>query len=88
VAHHGSRGSSSTPFLAAVRPTVAVISVGANNPFGLPSPESESRLQQQGAHLLRTDRDGTITLLPTSQGILVETSVGSRYLIDTTDVSR
>src|SRR5262249_56182719 len=39
VAHHGSRTSSSAAFLEAVRPALAIVSVGARNPFRHPSPE-------------------------------------------------
>ncbi|HUX67887.1 MAG TPA: ComEC/Rec2 family competence protein [Terriglobales bacterium] len=60
VGHHGSRTSSIQPFLAAVHPQVAVISVGAGNIYGLPSPAVVARLQQDGARLFRTDLDGAI----------------------------
>ncbi|MBO4355780.1 MAG: MBL fold metallo-hydrolase, partial [Clostridia bacterium] len=39
VGHHGSSGSSSEEFIAAVDPAVAVISVGKNNSYGLPDKE-------------------------------------------------
>lgn len=60
VAHHGSRTSSSAPFLAAVRPGVAVVSVGRANRFGHPDAGVLTRLETAGARLLRTDRDGQI----------------------------
>jgi competence protein ComEC len=44
VGHHGSLTSTSEQFLAAVDPQIAVISVGANNRFGLPSTEVVNRL--------------------------------------------
>ncbi len=58
--HHGSNGSSSMPFLQAVRPQIIVISVGADNNFGHPSPEMLQRAQDVGAAILRTDELGTI----------------------------
>ena len=66
VAHHGSRYSSSDPFLAAVQPHVAVIEVGANS-YGHPAPESISRLQRAGATVYRTDIDGAVTV--TTNGV-------------------
>jgi competence protein ComEC len=59
VSHHGSRASSSTGFLLAVRPSLAVISVGENT-YGHPHPHILKRLQEQEAEVRRTDRDGRI----------------------------
>ncbi len=44
VPHHGSRSSSTAAFLAAVAPRAAVISAGAENPYGHPHPEVLQRL--------------------------------------------
>jgi competence protein ComEC len=60
VAHHGSRTSSGMPFLTAVRPAVAVISVGAGNSYGHPNQETLDRLVAVGATVYRTDLEGTI----------------------------
>jgi competence protein ComEC len=62
VAHHGSRSSSTPAFLAATAPRVAVVSVGDRSRFGHPHPEVVARLGRAGVHLLRTDRDGAVTL--------------------------
>jgi competence protein ComEC len=61
VAHHGSRTASSDALLAACAPGVAVISVGADNTYGHPSPDTVARLVAHGASVLQTDRDGTVT---------------------------
>jgi competence protein ComEC len=60
VAHHGSRTASTEPFLEAVRPRVAVVSVGAGNPYGHPAPATLDRLTQTAGRTYRTDRDGTV----------------------------
>ena len=62
VAHHGSRFSSTAPFLERARPRLAVISVGARNPFRHPSVEALARLEAVGARVYRTDRDGAVIL--------------------------
>lgn len=58
VGHHGSRYSSTSPFLAAVRPERAYIEVGENN-YGHPHSEAISRLLAAGAEIFRTDLSGT-----------------------------
>ncbi|MCX7622153.1 MAG: ComEC/Rec2 family competence protein [Thermomicrobium sp.] len=60
VGHHGSRTSSSEAFLEAVRPAVAIVSAGRNNPYGHPHPETLQRFRTFGAQVYRTDVDGTI----------------------------
>ncbi|MBI1919495.1 MAG: DNA internalization-related competence protein ComEC/Rec2 [Geobacter sp.] len=60
VPHHGSRHSSSTPFLQRTKPRLALISAGYGNNFHLPHPDALSRLEMAGATVFRTDRDGTV----------------------------
>jgi beta-lactamase superfamily II metal-dependent hydrolase len=62
VGHHGSRHASTAPFLAAVGPRLALVSVGARNPFGHPSPEVLGRLAAAGAAVYRTDYDGAVEI--------------------------
>ena len=51
VAHHGSRTSSTEPFLEATHPGVAVISAGRGNPYGHPAPATVARLEGIGAEV-------------------------------------
>ena len=67
VPHHGSRSSSGAEFLAAVRPSVAVVPAGYRNRFGHPHPEVLERLA--ALKLLRTDHDGAVVVKVTRQGI-------------------
>jgi competence protein ComEC len=72
VGHHGSQTSSSEAFLAAVRPRLALVSVGAANKYGLPTPAIMDRLAANGAQVLRTDRLGTIVARTDGHRVIVE----------------
>jgi competence protein ComEC len=74
VGHHGGPQSSSTEFVAAAKPGIAVISVDADNRNGYPAPEVVERLQQIGATIYRTDQHGNITCLADGATIRVETA--------------
>lgn len=63
VGHHGSRYSTSTAFLEATKPKVAVISCGEGNEYGHPHAETLERLVHFGVSVLRTDQNGDIRLL-------------------------
>jgi competence protein ComEC len=74
VAHHGSGGSSTAEFLAAVDPDYAVLSVGADNRFGHPNPAVLERLDGLGqVTILRTDQQGTIEFVSDGQRLSVRT---------------
>lgn len=60
--HHGSFTSTSEGFLDAVRPALAVLSLGRRNEYGHPSPEVVDRLERRGVEVARTDEDGTVVV--------------------------
>ncbi len=60
VAHHGSRTSSSDAFLRAASPTLSVISVGEDNNYGHPAPETLERLKSVDSMIFRTDTGGEV----------------------------
>lgn len=62
VAHHGSGNSTSTELLTGLRPQIAVISCGENNPYGHPHEETLERLAETGAKVLRTDELGAVRI--------------------------
>ena len=62
VPHHGSRTSSTPEFVAAVRPTLAVMSLGYRNRYGFPEPGVVARYREAGAIVLRTDQCGAVTI--------------------------
>ena len=72
VPHHGSRTSSTSEFLAAVRPEVAIVSVGYRNRFHHPHPEVVARYRALGVRLFRTDLHGAIRVELTPDRISVE----------------
>jgi competence protein ComEC len=78
VGHHGSKNSTMPDFLAAVKPSIAIISAGEDNPYGHPSPQLIDRLDGAQARTLRTDRDGAIRILTDGDGVDVTCFVACR----------
>jgi len=78
VGHHGSNTSSTMDFLRAVRPRVAIISVGADNSYEHPSTSTLARLKEVGADIYRTDRHGTIVLTTNGENFSIRTARKSR----------
>jgi competence protein ComEC len=70
VPHHGSCNSTSPAFVRAVRPAVAVVSVGEENTFGHPSRTVLDRLRS--SLLFRTDRHGTVRLSTDGERLRVQ----------------
>jgi competence ComEA-like helix-hairpin-helix protein len=62
LAHHGSKNGIDARWLSLVKPRLAVISVGAKNEYGHPSPQTLALLSRTRIPVLRTDVDGTIEI--------------------------
>lgn len=72
VAHHGSKGATSTNLLKKIQPEISTISVGKNNRYGHPSEELIKRLEKVGTKIYRTDKNGCISLFTDGYTIDVE----------------
>jgi competence protein ComEC len=62
VAHHGSRRATAPALLDLLKPSLAVISAGFENSYGLPQQPLLDRLAERRILLYRTDRDGAVTI--------------------------
>jgi competence protein ComEC len=74
VAHHGSDDAGLGPLLDRIRPRLAVISVGADNPYGHPTPGTLATLAAHRVPTLRTDRDGTVEIDVTRRSFSVHSN--------------
>jgi competence protein ComEC len=81
VPHHGSATSSSSPFLRALHPDVAVISDGRGNPFGHPVAAVVERYRSIGAAIYRTDLDGAVTVETDGHTVHVRTFTNRRLTL-------
>ncbi|WP_236049181.1 ComEC/Rec2 family competence protein [Paractinoplanes ovalisporus] len=70
VAHHGS-SYQSPRFLDEIRPSVALVSVGAGNDYGHPNGALVARLARGGARVMRTDQSGDLAAVATGRGLAV-----------------
>lgn len=78
VGHHGSRHSSGKNFIQEVSPEVAIISLAGDNEYGYPQADPLRYLKETGSNVLRTDTEGTITLLSSSGGYSIKTGDENR----------
>jgi competence protein ComEC len=62
VPHHGSRTSSSKPFVQALSPSVAIVSAAFGNHWGFPKEDIVARWEAVGARVLSTATSGAIGL--------------------------
>ncbi|TGE31593.1 ComEC/Rec2 family competence protein [Desulfosporosinus sp. Sb-LF] len=72
VGHHGSRSSSTDPFMKAVSPKYAVIEVGPNS-YGHPTSTILNRLSSSGIKTYRTDQQGTVTAVSDGKSVTFTT---------------
>lgn len=72
LGHHGSDSSTSEAFLKAVSPSLAVISVGKDNPYGHPHESTLKLLSKYNIKTLRTDKNDNIKII--SDGYTIKNS--------------
>lgn len=70
VAHHGS-AYQDPELMRRVAPRLALISCGADNPYGHPAPSTVAALRAMGAVVLRTDLDGALAVGGEGAGLRV-----------------
>lgn len=73
VAHHGARNGGAE-MVQALRPLIAVISVGRGNDYGHPHPSTLDALEAAGTHVVRTDQQGTVLLTVSADAVNVLSS--------------
>lgn len=83
LSHHGSSDSNSEPFLDAVDPTYAVISLGKDNDYGHPHAETMKEMMEREIKVYRTDQQGTIIFASDGKNISVNKE---NYLITEEDI--
>jgi competence protein ComEC len=77
VAHHGSAHQDPL-LLRTLRPRLALISCGTDNPYGHPAPRTVRALQAQGATVLRTDTEGEIAVTGSGRTLRAVSRVADR----------
>jgi competence protein ComEC len=76
VAHHGSEDAGLDGLLEHSVPKLAVISVGEDNPYGHPAPETVGLLNRHGVRSLGTDQAGEVVIEASASGWTVAPEKG------------
>ena len=71
--HHGSRTSTTEELLDAAAPQYAVFLCGEGNVHGHPHQSTKEALYRRGIRVLRTDLDGTVTMITDGKNIFIGT---------------
>ena len=79
VSHHGSRYQDEG-LTRALSPQVALISVGAKNPYGHPAAETIDSLTRLGTQVFRTDVDGAVSISASAHQLHLRKSNGRMKL--------
>jgi len=79
--HHGSAGSSSQPFIDAIRPAAVIFSAGRRNPFGHPAPAVVERYRAAGAKVFSTADDGAVVIDTDGAQVVIWTWMGRRDVL-------
>jgi len=79
VPHHGSHTSSTQQFIDAVKPQIAVISVGRRSRFGHPHKDVVERWQNSGAQVMTTGENGTISVTTDGSDLVITTFVTGHF---------
>lgn len=74
IGHHGSRTSTSDEFLRAVKPKLAVISVGKRNRYRHPHAPTLQKLNEFGIKVCRTDENGAVVVKTDGRSFISETT--------------
>ncbi len=72
IPHHANETEVGLPFIEAINPEIAILSIGPND-YNAPNPEILESYQKTGAQLYRTDRHGTITVTSDGQSLQIKT---------------
>ncbi|MCD8090586.1 MAG: DNA internalization-related competence protein ComEC/Rec2 [Clostridiales bacterium] len=75
IPHHGSKYSSSKEFIAAVSPSLAVISCGKNNVYGFPNSQTTDTLAEFDIPCFVTGTDGAVIITPRNDSLRAETTL-------------
>ncbi|HEX6280344.1 MAG TPA: ComEC/Rec2 family competence protein, partial [Pyrinomonadaceae bacterium] len=73
VPHHGSRTSSTKPFIDAISAEIAIIPVGKRSLYGHPHKEVVERWKQAGVEVRSTGEKGTVTVTTNGKGLDIRT---------------
>ena len=77
ASHHGARNGVSPGWVQATQPRIVIISVGADNPYGHPSPMAVRYYARYAESIFRTDRQGDILVEGRRDGSFTVTYAGA-----------
>jgi competence protein ComEC len=79
VPHHGSKSSSTSEFVNAVKPKLAIASLAKNNQWGMPAKSVKAAYQEANAHWLDTGDKGQVSVFISQNNWYFETKRGDTF---------